>query len=72
MMRWAIFAGALPLSSINLKGSTSLPNPTIVVNFKTFATDSTNPAGSEVEIADTGLQQGQGMHGSFGRGRYVQ
>ena len=60
--------GALPLSSINLKGSTSLPNPTIVVNFKTFATDSSNPAGSEVEIADTGLQQGQGMHGSFGRG----
>jgi predicted AlkP superfamily pyrophosphatase or phosphodiesterase len=60
--------GALPLSSINLKGSTSLPNPTIVVNFKTFATDSSNPAGSQVEIADTGLQQGQGMHGSFGRG----
>ena len=60
--------GALPLSSINLKGSTSLPTPTIVINFKTFATDSSNPAGSQVEIADTGLQQGQGMHGSFGRG----
>ena len=60
--------GALPLSSINLKGSTSLPTPTILINFKTFATDASNPAGSEVEIADTGLQQGQGMHGSFGRG----
>lgn len=60
--------GALPLSSINLKGSTSLPNPTILINFKTFATDDSNPAGSEVEIADTSLQQGQGMHGSFGRG----
>ncbi|HEY9601275.1 MAG TPA: alkaline phosphatase family protein [Allocoleopsis sp.] len=60
--------GALPLSSINLKGSSQLPTPTIVLNFKTFATDSNNPNQSEVEIADTGLQQGQGMHGSFGRG----
>lgn len=60
--------GTLPLSSINLKGSTELPTPTIVLNFKTFATDSNNPSGSQVEIADTGLQQGQGMHGSFGRG----
>lgn len=24
--------------------------------------------GAQIEIADTGLQQGQGMHGSFGRG----
>lgn len=60
--------GTLPLSSINLKGSTKLPTPTIVLNFKSFATDSNNPSGSQVEIADTGLQQGQGMHGSFGRG----
>jgi arylsulfatase A-like enzyme len=61
-------AGTLPLSSINLKGSTALPAPTIVLNFKTFATDSSNPFQSQVEIADSGLQQGQGMHGSFGRG----
>ncbi|MBW4591914.1 MAG: alkaline phosphatase family protein [Brasilonema angustatum HA4187-MV1] len=60
--------GALPLSSINLKGSTELPTPDIVLNFRTFATDSNNPSGSQVEIADTALQQGQGMHGSFGRG----
>ncbi|BAY47576.1 type I phosphodiesterase/nucleotide pyrophosphatase [Scytonema sp. HK-05] len=60
--------GALPISSINLKGSTQLPTPSIVLNFRTFATDSNNPFGSQVEIADTGLQQGQGMHGSFGRG----
>ncbi len=61
-------AGALPISSINLKGSTVLPTPDIVLNFRTFATDTSNPFGSQVEIADTGLQQGQGMHGSFGRG----
>jgi glycerophosphoryl diester phosphodiesterase len=60
--------GTLSLSSINLKGSTSLPKPSIVLNFKTFATDTNNPFQSQVEIADTGLQEGQGMHGSFGRG----
>ncbi len=61
-------AGTLPLSSIGLQGSAKTPVPSIVVNFRTFATDASKPAGSQVEIADTGLQQGQGMHGSFGRG----
>ncbi len=60
--------GTLPLSSINLKGDAQTPTPAIVINFKTFSTDSSNPNQSQVEIADTGLQQGQGMHGSFGRG----
>ncbi len=59
--------GSLPLSSINLKGSSKLPTPTIVINFKTFSTDPANPLNSAVEIADTGLQEGQGMHGTFGR-----
>lgn len=59
--------GALPLSAINLKGSTQLPLPSIVVNFKTFDTGCRNPVACGVEIADTGLQQGQGMHGSFSR-----
>jgi glycerophosphoryl diester phosphodiesterase/arylsulfatase A-like enzyme len=61
-------AGTLPLSSINLKGDAQTPTPAIVINFKTFSTDPSNPNQSEVEIADTTLQQGQGMHGSFGRG----
>jgi len=60
--------GTLPLSSINLKGSAQTPTPTIVLNFKTFSIDPNNPAQTQVEIADTGLQQGQGMHGSFGKG----
>jgi len=59
--------GTLPLSTINLKGSTKLPLPAIVVNFKTFDTGCGNPTACGVEIADTNLQQGQGMHGSFGR-----
>lgn len=61
-------AGALPLSTIGLQGSAKTPTPSLVLNFKTFATDVSKPNLSEVEIADTGLQQGQGMHGSFGRG----
>ena len=60
--------GTLPLSSINLIGSSQTPTPSIVLNFKTFSTDLNNPAQSQVEIADTTLQQGQGMHGTFGRG----
>lgn len=59
--------GTLPLSSIGLKGSAITPVPALIVNFKTFATDPTNPLLTGVEIADTGLQQGQGMHGSFSR-----
>ena len=60
------FAGALPLSSINLFGTSRTPRPTIVVDFKTFYL---NPANllTAVQIADSGLQQGQGMHGSLGR-----
>ena len=61
-------AGTLPLSSINLKGDAQTPTPAIVLNFKTFSTDPSNPFQTQVEIADTSLQQGQGMHGSFGRG----
>jgi arylsulfatase A-like enzyme len=59
--------GTLPLSAINLKGATNMPNPAVVVNFRTFSTDALNPNMTGVELADSTLQQGQGMHGSFGR-----
>jgi len=39
----------------------------IVARFKSTAADCPNPELRAVEIADTGLQQGQGMHGSFSR-----
>jgi hypothetical protein len=61
------FPGTLPLSAINLKGSVVTPLPAIAVNFTTFATGCPDPLACTVEIADTGLQQGQGMHGSFSR-----
>jgi hypothetical protein len=59
--------GTLPLSSINLKGSALTPMPAIAVNFRTFSTGCGEPLICTAEIADTGLQQGQGMHGSFSR-----
>jgi hypothetical protein len=45
----------------------------MVLSFKTFAlaarngADAYDPLQNAVQIADTSLQQGQGMHGSFGR-----
>ncbi|HXX84113.1 MAG TPA: alkaline phosphatase family protein [Casimicrobiaceae bacterium] len=61
------FPGTLPLSAINLKGSAVTPIPAIAVNFRTFSTGCAQPLLCTVEVADTGLQQGQGMHGSFSR-----
>jgi len=57
----------LPLSAINLKGSARTPRPTIAVNFRSFSTGCAEPLICAAEVADAGLQQGQGMHGSFSR-----
>jgi hypothetical protein len=59
--------GTLPLSAINLKGTAKTPTPAIVVNFRSFSTGCEQPVLCTVEVADTPLQQGQGMHGSFSR-----
>ena len=59
--------GTLPISAIDLKGSAVTPMPSIVVNFRSFSTGCADPLTCGVEVADTGLQQGQGMHGSFSR-----
>ncbi|HXW94019.1 MAG TPA: alkaline phosphatase family protein [Terriglobales bacterium] len=58
--------GALPLSAIWLEGSSVTPRPTVVVAFKVFYL---NPADIQtaVQISDTSLQEGQGMHGGLGR-----
>jgi hypothetical protein len=60
--------GSLPLSQINLKGKAATPTPSIVVNFRSYVEGCDIPTNCSVEIADTVLRQGQGMHGSFGRG----
>ncbi|HEY1796427.1 MAG TPA: alkaline phosphatase family protein [Stellaceae bacterium] len=62
------FPGTLTLTSVNLRGSAVTPMPAIAVNFRTWAGDCPQQVTCEIEIADTRLQQGQGMHGSFGRG----
>ncbi len=59
--------GTLPMSAIALKGSAITPMPAIALNFRTFATGCADPTTCGVEVADTSLQQGQGMHGNFSR-----
>ena len=58
--------GALPLSKIFLVGSSRLPRPAIVVAFKVFYRQPGNLQ-TAVQISDTSLEEGQGMHGGFGR-----
>jgi arylsulfatase A-like enzyme len=60
--------GTLPLSQLGLRGKAVTPRPAIVVNFRSYATGCDEPTNCSVEVADTVLRQGQGMHGSFGRG----
>jgi len=61
------FPGTLSLDDIALEGSAITPHPAIAVNFRSFDTVCGEPVLCTVEVADTSLQQGQGMHGSFSR-----
>src|SRR4051812_32453350 len=62
------FPGTLPMSQLGLKGKAVVPHPSIVVNFRSWSSGCDEPTNCSVHIADTVLRQGQGMHGSFGRG----
>jgi type I phosphodiesterase/nucleotide pyrophosphatase len=62
------FPGTLPMSQLGLKGKAATPTPSIVVNFRSYVAGCDEPTNCSVEVADTVLRQGQGMHGSFGRG----
>jgi arylsulfatase A-like enzyme len=59
--------GTLALSQIGLKGTAITPVPAIVVNFRSYVAGCNEPTNCSVEVSDTVLRQGQGMHGSFGR-----
>jgi hypothetical protein len=61
------FPGTLPLSAINLKGSSVTPVPVIVINFRSFAAGCAATSMCAVTVVDHTLQQGQGMHGNFSR-----
>jgi len=58
--------GALPMGAIGLIGNSHVPRPAIVVTYKVFygKPGDLQTAG---QISDTTLQEGQGMHGGFGR-----
>ena len=60
--------GTLPLSWLGLRGSAVTPHPAIVVNFRSWSSGCEETTNCSVEVADTVLRQGQGMHGSFSRG----
>jgi len=62
------FPGTLEMSQIGLKGKAVTPTPSIVVNFRSYVEGCDEPTNCSVEVSDTVLRQGQGMHGSFGRG----
>jgi arylsulfatase A-like enzyme len=62
------FPGALPMSQLGLRGKAVTPHPAIVVNFRSWSSGCDEPTNCSVEVADTVLRQGQGMHGSFSRG----
>jgi predicted AlkP superfamily pyrophosphatase or phosphodiesterase len=62
------FPGTLPMSQLNLKGKAATPNPSIVVNFRSWSSGCEEQTNCSVQVADTVLRQGQGMHGSFSRG----
>jgi arylsulfatase A-like enzyme len=59
--------GALPMSRIGLIGSARTPQPSIVISFKSFSTGCADPEMCGAEVADSGQQQGQGIHGTAGR-----
>jgi Type I phosphodiesterase / nucleotide pyrophosphatase len=61
------FPGTLTLGDIALAGSAVTPVPAIAISFRSFDTVCGEPVRCTAEIADTVLQQGQGMHGSFSR-----
>jgi hypothetical protein len=61
------FSGTLTLDDIALEGSAVTPHPAIAISFRSFDTVCGEPVRCTVEVADTVLQEGQGMHGSFSR-----
>jgi arylsulfatase A-like enzyme len=60
--------GTLPMGLIRLKGAARTPEPSMVIGFASRAGGCAKPDTCQILIVDAALQQGQGSHGSFGRG----
>jgi arylsulfatase A-like enzyme len=60
--------GALPMSNINWRGTARTPRPSLVVSFASHVIPGCKPVlMCAAEMADTSLETGQGMHGTFSR-----
>jgi len=64
--KYGALPGTLPLSAIGLEGSSKVPRPSVVVALKVFYLNP-HDLQTAIQISDTVLQEGQGMHGGFGR-----
>ena len=62
--------GALGLSDVRLAGASKTPRPAIVISFRSYATGGKCdlPEMCSAIVTDSNYQQGQGAHGSLGRG----
>jgi arylsulfatase A-like enzyme len=58
--------GTLLMNAIGMVGKSHVPRPAIVVTYKVFY-KTPGDLQSAAQISDTTLQEGQGMHGGFGR-----
>ncbi len=59
--------GTIPLSAVGLRGHARTQRPSIIVSFRSYSSGCDQPLRCGVEVADTTLSQGQGMHGAFSR-----
>jgi arylsulfatase A-like enzyme len=59
--------GALPLRAVGLDGAARTPRPQIAVSLRSFSTGCARAELCAAEVAETELQQGQGIHGSLSR-----
>jgi hypothetical protein len=65
--------GSLPMSALGFAGSSLLPRPAVLVGLRSFAVPGGLGRGpmasllNAAQLSDTGLQQGQGMHGAIAR-----
>jgi len=60
--------GTLPMSAVNLRGLALTTQPSIIVGFRSVLIPGCTPElMCAAEVADTSLETGQGMHGTFSR-----
>jgi arylsulfatase A-like enzyme len=60
--------GTLPMSAVNLHGAALTLQPSLIIGFRSFVIPGCAPElMCAAEMADTSLETGQGMHGTFSR-----